>query len=27
MMAIKLEQGFDRFRAASFAYTSTRFRC
>jgi multidrug efflux pump len=25
MMAIKLEQGFDRFRAASFAYTSTAF--
>ncbi len=25
MMAIKLEQGYDRFRAASFAYTSTAF--
>jgi multidrug efflux pump len=25
MMAIKLEQGLDRFRAASFAYTSTAF--
>ena len=25
MMAIKMEQGFDRFRAASFAYTSTAF--
>jgi 3,4-dihydroxy-2-butanone 4-phosphate synthase len=25
MMAIKLEQGFDRFRAASFAYSSTAF--
>ena len=25
MMAIKLEQGFDRFRAAGFAYTSTAF--
>src|SRR4030095_11261976 len=25
MMAIKLEQGFDRFRAASFAYASTAF--
>jgi multidrug efflux pump len=25
MMAIKLEQGFDRFSAASFAYTSTAF--
>ena len=25
MMAIKLEQGFDRFRAASFTYTSTAF--
>jgi multidrug efflux pump len=25
MMAIKLEQGFDRYRAASFAYTSTAF--
>jgi multidrug efflux pump len=25
MMAVKLEQGFDRFRAASFAYTSTAF--
>ena len=25
MMAIKLEQGFDRWRAASFAYTSTAF--
>ena len=25
MMAIKLEQGFDRFRAASYAYTSTAF--
>ncbi len=25
MMAIKLEQGFDRVRAASFAYTSTAF--
>ncbi len=25
MMAIKLEQGFDRFRAANFAYTSTAF--
>ncbi|MFO1397186.1 MAG: efflux RND transporter permease subunit [Burkholderiales bacterium] len=25
MMAIKLEQGFDRFKAASFAYTSTAF--
>ena len=25
MMAIKLEQGMDRFRAASFAYTSTAF--
>ncbi len=25
MMAIKLEQGFDRFRAASFAYTSTAY--
>jgi len=26
MMAIKLEQGFDRFRAASFAYSSTAFQ-
>lgn len=25
MMAIKMEQGFDRMRAASFAYTSTAF--
>jgi multidrug efflux pump len=25
MMAVKLEQGYDRFRAASFAYTSTAF--
>ncbi len=25
MMAVKLEQGFDRFRAASFAWTSTAF--
>ena len=25
MMAIKLEQGYDRFRAAGFAYTSTAF--
>jgi multidrug efflux pump len=25
MMAIKMEQGFDRFRAASFAFTSTAF--
>jgi multidrug efflux pump len=25
MMAIKMEQGFDRLRAASFAYTSTAF--
>ena len=25
MMVIKMEQGFDRFRAASFAYTSTAF--
>ncbi len=25
MMAVKLEQGFDRFRAAAFAYTSTAF--
>ncbi len=25
MMAIKLEQGYDRFRAASFAYSSTAF--
>ncbi|MFO1324983.1 MAG: efflux RND transporter permease subunit [Burkholderiales bacterium] len=25
MMAIKIEQGYDRFRAASFAYTSTAF--
>ena len=25
MMSVKLEQGFDRFRAASFAYTSTAF--
>ena len=25
MMAIKMEQGFDRFRAASFAYTNTAF--
>ena len=25
MMAIKMEQGFDRFRAAGFAYTSTAF--
>nr|MBO2510661.1 multidrug transporter AcrB [Gammaproteobacteria bacterium] len=25
MMAIKMEQGFDRFRAASFAWTSTAF--
>ena len=25
MMAIKMEQGFDRFRAASFTYTSTAF--
>jgi multidrug efflux pump len=25
MMAIKMEQGFDRFRAASFAYTSSAF--
>ncbi|MBL8515064.1 MAG: efflux RND transporter permease subunit, partial [Betaproteobacteria bacterium] len=25
MMAIKMEQGWDRFRAASFAYTSTAF--
>jgi multidrug efflux pump len=25
MMAIKIEQGFDRFRAASFAYTNTAF--
>ena len=25
MMAIKLEQGLDRFRAASYAYTSTAF--
>jgi multidrug efflux pump len=25
MMAIKIEQGFDRFRAASFAYASTAF--
>jgi multidrug efflux pump len=25
MMAVKMEQGFDRFRAASFAYTSTAF--
>src|SRR4029450_9307529 len=25
MMAMKWEQGFDRFRAASFAYTSTAF--
>src|SRR4029077_20287288 len=25
MMAIKLEQGFDRFHAASFAFTSTAF--
>ena len=25
MMAVKLEQGFDRFSAASFAYTSTAF--
>jgi multidrug efflux pump len=25
MMAIKLEQGYDRFQAASFAYTSTAF--
>ena len=25
MMAIKMEQGLDRFRAASFAYTSTAF--
>ncbi len=25
MMAIKLEQGFDRYRAASFAYASTAF--
>ncbi|MEK7752826.1 MAG: efflux RND transporter permease subunit [Acidobacteriota bacterium] len=25
MMAVKLEQGFDRFRAASFAYTNTAF--
>lgn len=25
MMQVKMEQGFDRFRAASFAYTSTAF--
>ena len=25
MMSVKLEQGYDRFRAASFAYTSTAF--
>ncbi|MGB5147700.1 MAG: efflux RND transporter permease subunit [Porticoccaceae bacterium] len=25
MMAVKLEQGYDRFRAAAFAYTSTAF--
>src|SRR5690606_32802022 len=25
MMAIKMEQGYDRMRAASFAYTSTAF--
>jgi len=25
MMAVKLEQGYDRFRAASFAYSSTAF--
>ena len=25
MMAVKIEQGFDRARAASFAYTSTAF--
>ncbi|MSR13653.1 MAG: efflux RND transporter permease subunit [Gammaproteobacteria bacterium] len=25
MMAVKLEEGFDRFQAASFAYTSTAF--
>ena len=27
MMAVKLEQGWSRSRAAAFAYTSTAFPC
>ena len=27
MMALKMEQGWDRFRAATYAYTAPRSRC
>lgn len=27
MMSVKLEEGWDRFKAASFAYTATSFPC